>query len=155
MPTPTHFPSCAAVRMTLSALLSLLALALGATSASAEVPDAPWTGTGNPAPTVADGTGDATEAKLEYTSDQYAGGWEFAATATKSGEQHITWLYEGLHSWADVTASVVMFVVRDGETTTKTLVAEGPVDCCTTPSNGFFYHGRVTFDLQVGDRYGF
>ena len=37
----------------------------------------------------------------------------------------------------------------------ETLVQDGPVDCCTAPSNGFLYGGVATFDVDAGQTYGF
>jgi hypothetical protein len=55
-----------------------------------------------------------------------------------------------------VRAKIVAFVMRGGvDVMTKVLADEGPINCCTAPSNGFSYKGQITFDVKAGDAYGF
>ena len=141
-----------------TALLSLTAatvLAFAGT-AQADSPDAPWSGSGTATTTVNfDGTTNI-EPQLEYAVTGFNGKWEFGATAATARKQPVTWHYKGFHSWSSVTVAIERYVIRGGtHVVRETLQSAGPVSCCTSPSDGFFYTGTVEFDLQPGDKYGF
>ncbi|HEX4471184.1 MAG TPA: hypothetical protein VH085_04395, partial [Nocardioides sp.] len=133
-----------------------LALAAPAAPAAAAPGDPVWTaasGTGT-VKTVSDGT--ASAAQMTYNADGSGSGtWTFTATATTAtnGTIKVPYTWQGLHAWFEVTAhmdTVVNGVVQSN------LVNDGPVDCCTSPSNGFLYGGVATFtNVQVGQTYGF
>jgi hypothetical protein len=130
-----------------------LALAAPAAPAAAAPGDPVWTaaGTGT-VHTVSDGT--ASAAQMTYNADGSGSGtWTFTATATTSGTIKVPYTWQGLHAWFEVTAH--MDTVVNGAVQ-STLVNDGPVDCCTSPSNGFLYGGVATFtNVQVGQTYGF
>jgi hypothetical protein len=139
----------------LSTLVSVLAAsAFSAASASAAVPDAPWSGTGTATMATDDGLA-GNHAGLKYDVSGATGKWELAATAKTARKQPVDWTYEGFHSWAGVSVSIDTFVVRAGKETVTRLAGAGPVWCCAAPSGGFKYAGKATFDLQPGDKYGF
>jgi hypothetical protein len=133
----------------------LLALALGATSASAATPGEPWaaSGTGTTT-TTADGT--SGDAVLNYSVAGSSGAWTLKATAKTARQQAASWRYTGYHAWFQVRVGIEKFVIRNGqEIVTQKLAAAGPVNCCAAPSGGFDYSGTTSFDLQAGDVYGF
>jgi hypothetical protein len=131
-------------------------LLLGAGTASAAVPDAPWSGTGMAVTTVAaDGTG-AAAPLFNYAVTGHNGAWTFSAVAKSARTQPVDWHYTGFHAWFDVTVAIEKFVIRDGKEIQKqSLASAGPVNCCAAPSGGFDYSGSTAFDLQAGDVYGF
>ncbi|HET7069832.1 MAG TPA: hypothetical protein VFI40_03320, partial [Nocardioides sp.] len=143
----------AAAFAALAALVALgtpLALAGPATAASG---DPTWTagGTGN-VQTVSDGS--AAAAQMTYNADGSGSGtWTFTTTAATSGTVKVPYTWQGLHAWFEVTTR--LDTVVNGVPVAGPLVDEGPVDCCTSPSNGFVYGGVATFDVQSGDTYGF
>ncbi len=61
----------------------------------------------------------------------------------------------GYHAFFDVHVHLDAFVTHNGVTRTTSLVADGPVNCCTPPSGGFGYAGSHTFNIASGDTYGF
>jgi hypothetical protein len=146
-------------RRGLVAALAALATALGlavplalAAPATAAPGDPVWVsgGTGN-VQTVSDGTSSA--AQMTYNADNAgSGSWTFTATAQTSGTVKVPYSWVGLHAWFEVTARLDTVV---NGAVLSTPVNDGPVDCCTSPSNGFDYGGVATFDVQAGDTYGF
>ena len=143
----------------MAVLATVLATVLGlavpltlAAPASAAPGDPVWTaaGTGN-VQTVSNGTDSA--AQMTYNADGSGSGtWTFTATATTSGTVKVPYSWTGLHAWFEVTARLDTIV--DGAVQ-QTLVNDGPVDCCTSPSNGFDYGGVATITVQAGHTYGF
>jgi hypothetical protein len=144
----------------LVALLASLAAGLGlsiplalAAPASAAPGDPVWAaaGTGT-VHTVSDGT--ASAAQMTYDAEgTFTGSWTFTATATTNGTVTVPWSWQGLHAWFEVTTHLEAFDTQSGYS--KVLVNDGPVDCCTAPSNGFVYGGVQTFDVSAGDTFGF
>ena len=81
--------------------------------------------------------------------------WTFSTTATEGGTFRVPYTYTGLHAFFQVRVFLTAFVINDGPTVETPLIADGPVDCCTAPSNGFGYTGSFDFTVQPGDTYGF
>ena len=81
--------------------------------------------------------------------------WELSATATEDGTVHLPYEYSGLHAWFAVRVFAEAFVTNTSGTTTTSLINDGPVNCCTSPSNGFSYTGSVTLTVEEGDTFGF
>lgn len=138
-----------------------------AAGAHAVPPDAPWSGSGNvtagPALTTsvdADGTAGAAVFSYDNNAPGSSGSGaganlEFSTTASRSGPLTLQYEYIGFHAFFQVRVGLEAFVF-DGESTTLVpLVDAGPANCCTTPSNGFFYSGDVTLTVSAGDTYGF
>jgi hypothetical protein len=99
--------------------------------------------------------------KMSYAYDLGIGGgvsgeWHFFTTATTTETINLPYTYTGLHAWFQVTVTLEAFVISaDAGDSGVTLVDDGPVDCCTPPSNGFSYTGTVPLDVEPGDIYGF
>jgi hypothetical protein len=147
------------VRRRLVSALAALATAVGlavplalASPAAAAPGDPVWTAAGaGTVQTVSDGT--ASAAQMTYDVEgSFTGSWTFTATATSAGTVSVPYSWLGLHAWFEVTTRLDTIVNGN---VTHTLVNDGPVDCCTSPSNGFDYGGVATFDVQEGDTYGF
>jgi hypothetical protein len=138
-----------AASIALGAPLALIGTATAAPS------DSPWasSGDGN-VQTVSDGT--ASAAQMTYNDDGSAsrsGTWTFTTSTTTGGTVKVPYTWQGLHAWFEVTTRLDLVV--NGVAVGSPLVDDGPVDCCTSPSNGFVYGGIATFELQPGDTYGF
>ena len=136
-----------------------------------------WAVTTTPASTTTvphDGTGGVAEFTYDYLLPGYVPGsnngagngsgvptqtWRFSSTATIAGQITLPWRLHGLHAWAGVTVDLRAYIKRgatDVQNTDLLLPGqEGPVSCCTTPSNGFDYSGTTNLTLQVGDEFGF
>ena len=136
-----------------------------------------WDVTTTPASTNTvphDGTGGVAEFTYDYLSPGYIQGsnngagngsgvptqtWRFSSTATIAGQITLPWRLHGLHAWAGVTVDLRAYIKRgagDVQNVDLLLPAQqGPVSCCTTPSNGFDYSGTTSLILQVGDEFGF
>jgi hypothetical protein len=127
-------------------------LALAA-PASAATGDPVWAAAGSgTVTTVSDGT--ASAAQMTYDAEgTFTGSWTFTATATATGTVTVPYSWQGLHAWFEVTTHLEAFDTQSGFS--KVLVDDGPVDCCTAPSNGFVYGGVQTFQVTAGDTYGF
>ncbi|MGC4108858.1 MAG: hypothetical protein QM747_00175 [Nocardioides sp.] len=125
-----------------------LALAAPADAASGDA----WTAAGDgTVTTVSDGT--ASAAQMTYEDDgTFNGSWTFTATAATTGTVTVPYSWQGLHAWFQVTTRLDTVV---NGSTTGTLVNDGPVNCCTSPSNGFIYGGVASFTVHQGDTYGF
>jgi HYR domain len=130
-------------------------LLLASGSASAAVPDAPWSGSGTAVTTVkSDGTTD--QPQFEYAVPGQKGAWTFSAVSKSARRQPVVWRYTGFHAWFLVRVAIERFVTRGGkEIVTEPLASAGPATCCAAPSGGFTFQGSTTFDLQTGDVYGF
>ena len=136
-------------------VITLAASALTTAGASAATVDAPWSATGT-ASTTATSDGTSSDPVLDYSAAGSSGSWKFSATAGSARVQSVDWRYKGYHAWFMVRVAIEKFVVRGGtEIVTETLHSAGPVNCCASPSGGFDYTGKTTFDLQPGDVYGF
>jgi hypothetical protein len=81
--------------------------------------------------------------------------WSLSTTAASPFTDVVPYTYNGYHAFFDVTVHLDAFVIHNGLTTTTSLVADGPVNCCTPPSGGFSYSGSHSFDVVAGDTYGF
>ena len=134
---------------------------------------APWTGSG----TATDGTGrtptitvlsdgTATPAKFHYDFVEpnpfdpgccATGNFEFQTTASAPGAVTLDWSYQGHHAFFQAQVGLTAFVNSGGsDVQTITLVSAGPTNCCTEPSGGFSYSGRVVLNITApGDTYGF
>jgi CSLREA domain-containing protein len=164
------FASYAPRRRFVAALVgAAAAFAIGAPVAGA----APWTGSG----TASDGTGrtptitvlsDGTDSPAKFHYDFVepdpldpgccaTGNFEFKTTASAPGTITLDWNYRGHHAFFQVQAGLTAFVNSGGsDVQTVTLVSAGPTDCCTEPSGGFSYSGRVVLNITApGDTYGF
>lgn len=108
---------------------------------------------------VADGTtGPATFSYAFFDPDNGCGdgSWTFSTVADQPGSVTLDWAYSGTNAYFQVRAGLSAFLTpASGTPTTNTLVADGPVNCCTAPSVNFSYSGSLTFDVQPGDQYGF
>jgi uncharacterized repeat protein (TIGR01451 family) len=128
-----------------------------ASSAAAETLEAPWAGTG-PGTVIVTSNGTVPPAQMTYKLNP-AGfetrEWKFSTTAGSRGRRNLKYEYEGLHAYASVTVFLRGFVTHNSVTTYTPLVMEGPVSCCTSPSNGFKYVGKVALNVESGDTYGF
>jgi hypothetical protein len=139
--------------MVIRTLLPLLLLTFVFTgSASAAKLDAPWTGTGPGTLTTAPGA----DLQFDYDYPAASGAWTYTTVAATTRSIPVAYDSSGLYAWAGVQTRLEAFVSRAGvDVTSKVLVQDGPVWCCTAPSNGFSYHGQTTFDVKAGDVYGF
>jgi hypothetical protein len=150
------------VRAVLTVLVTwLLAMSVAVVAAggagAAPAPDV-WSGSGPGGQVVSDGTTSAPQFHYDLTraSDDFAArSWSFTAVASSSGSITLPYDYRGSHAYFDVTVHLEAVVIHDGESTSKTLVNDGPVNCCTPPSGGFHYTGTTSLDVQAGDTYGF
>jgi len=132
-------------------LLLWLTQAAGATGL-----DAPWSGSGTGTTTVtSDGT--VSDPQFDYQAVAFNGNWTFSTVAAATGPVSVIYHSTGFYSYFHVAATLQRFISRNGvDILAEPLVAEGPNDCCTSPSGGFNYTGLTTFPgLQVGDVYGF
>jgi hypothetical protein len=119
--------------------------------------DAGWVASGPGASTTSDGSNAA--AAMSYNADgSGSASWTFTTTSSAASADgtpiKVPWTWQGLHAWFEVTTKLEMVV--DGNAV-QTLVNQGPVDCCTSPSNGFIYGGVASFIVPVGagHTYGF
>ncbi len=88
--------------------------------------------------------------------DIFTGAWTFSTVAADTRTVALDWTWSGLHAWFAVTTRLEVFVRRGGaDVSVTTLVNEGPVNCCTSPSNGFGYSGSTSVAVTAGDTYGF
>jgi hypothetical protein len=142
-------------RLRLVAVLAAMATVLGVAataSPATAAPDPVWVsaGTGT-VTTVSDGS--ASAAQMTYDAEgTFSGTWTFTTTATSAGTVKVPYSWTGLHAFFRVTTHLESFVTGGA---TDVLVNDGPVDCCTAPSNGFSYGGVASFDVQPGQTYGF
>ena len=121
-----------------------------------------------------DGTGGVAEFTYNYLQPGYVPGsnngngngsgvptqtWRFSSTATIAGQITLPWRLHGLHAWAGVTVDLRAYIKRGASDVQNTDLLlpgqQGPVSCCTTPSNGFDYSGTTNLTIQVGDEFGF
>lgn len=109
----------------------------------------PWTISG-PGTTSVSGSDISPVFTYDYARPNFnAVTWTAEAMVLESGTYSFDWNYTGFHAFFAVTASL-------GTTNpTSTLVSAGPNDCCTTPSAGFNYSGRTSFDVTAGETIGF
>jgi hypothetical protein len=142
--------------MVIRTLLPLLLLSFVFTSsASAAKLDAPWTGTG-PGTIKSVAGGAAADPQFDYDYPAASGAWTYSTVAATTRSIPVTYDSSGLYAWAGVQTKLEAFVSRAGaDVANKVLAQEGPVWCCTAPSNGFSYKGQTTFDVKAGDVYGF
>lgn len=116
-----------------------------------------WTGSGTGSTSVADNGADGTP-QFTYSYHTFccaSGSWQFSTVAASGGAVVVDWTYSGFNAYFAVTASLDAFVTHNGVTSTTSLVAAGPVNCCSAPSAGFTYAGTTTLHVQPGDTYGF
>lgn len=137
--------------LSIRALSVLFALLLGGSSAHAALLDIPWSGQGTGTTTlVSDGT--APPAEFHYLAQgPFSGNWSFATVAGYSRMVILTYEYTGYHSWFRVT--VGLDAISGGDL--FPIVSAGPVNCCTSPSGGFFYKGTIALPVRAGESYGF
>lgn len=111
------------------------------------------TGPGTVVATDAD-IGDDLQAQFTYLLNP-AGfstrSWEFKTTATSTGQVTLDYQWTGFHAFFQVRTRLETI---DGNGNT-TIINDGPVNCCTSPSNGFNYTGQVVLDTVAGQPYGF
>src|ERR1700754_1832537 len=142
-------------RALLPALLTLIAFLLFGGTASAAKLDSPWQGTG-PGTLKNVGDGGAADPQFDYDLSAFSGAWTYSTTAATTRSIPVAYDSSGLYSWASVRTKLEAFVSRAGVDVSSTILKqEGPVSCCTAPSNGFSYKGQTTFVVQAGDVYGF
>jgi hypothetical protein len=133
--------------------------ALVPATASADVPfGTAWTGSGTGGAVVSDGT--ASSPQFAYSlahAQDLPHSWTFTTMATTAGVVTLPYDYFGFHSFFDVTVQLTAIVIHDGQTAPVPLVNDGPTTCldgCTPPSGGFHYSGTTSFNVAVGDTYG-
>jgi hypothetical protein len=86
----------------------------------------------------------------------FSGAWTFTAVSAQTRTIDLSYAWDGFHSYFQVTARLEVFVNRGGsDVSVVTLLNQGPVNCCSTPSGGFFYSGATSVSVQAGDTYGF
>lgn len=78
--------------------------------------------------------------------------WTFQTTAANTGTATFQWHYTGFHTYFAVTA---LFHAFSGNATPITLYSAGPVNCCTSPSNGFDVSGIGSIAVTQGMPFGF
>ncbi|MEA3184216.1 MAG: hypothetical protein QOJ74_693, partial [Ilumatobacteraceae bacterium] len=143
------------------ALLGVVAPTIGMVKVDAFPLTSIWTASG-PGNFTQGSDGSVTPPQMTYNlngdpantrfSDQT---WSLTTAATTTGSDSFSYTYTGFHGYYDVHVHLVAFVTHAGVTTTTSLVNPAPVNCCTPPSGGFSYTGSHTFDVTVGDTYGF
>jgi len=114
-----------------------------------------WSATGPGTVVVTDADiGDDLQAQFTYLLNP-AGfstqSWEFKTFATSTGQVTLDFNWTGFHAFFRVTTRLETI---DGNGST-TIINDGPVNCCTPPSNGFIYSGQVVLDTVAGQQYGF
>ena len=141
--------------MSVFVIMAMLFSFANVSTASAATVDSPWTGSGSGTTTVVS-DGSSAPAEFRYNNPgPFSGAWTFSTTAALAGSHDLSWVYGGFHSFFKVTVSLVAFVDNGTTVTNFTLINAGPVNCCSSPSNGFHYTGSYTFNVQPGDIYGF
>jgi hypothetical protein len=136
----------------LAALFVAATLMIGTVSPSAFA-DPIWSATGDGV-TVTDADQNDGISAFEYSvtrGDFDERTWVFETTAKKAGTVTLQYEWTGFHAFFQVTTDLQSF---DDQGTT-TLVDEGPINCCTSPSAGFNYVGTTTLELEKGEKYGF
>lgn len=131
---------------------ALLVLAIGIGSPQAFA-DPIWGATGDGV-TVTDADQNDGTAAFEYSvnrGDFAERTWIFETIALETETVTLDYLWTGFHAFFQVTTDLQAF----NGTGVTTLVNEGPINCCVSPSNGFNYNGNVTFNLVEGEAYGF
>lgn len=137
--------------LSLGASSVLFALLLGGAAAHAALLDIPWSGGGTGTTTlVSDGT--SPPAEFRYLAQgPFSGSWSFGTLAGYSRTVILSYEYSGYHSWYRVT--VGLDAISGGDL--FPIVSAGPVNCCTSPSGGFFYKGTIALPVRAGESYGF
>ena len=156
-------PGLRALHLALAvSMLGILAPTLDTSTVAADPPPV-WAGSG-PGNFTLDSDGSSTPPQMTYNlptvpsnstrfSDET---WTLSTTTSAStATQSIAYTYNGYHAFFDVHVHLDAFVTHNGVTRTTSLVADGPVNCCTPPSGGFGYAGSHTFNIASGDTYGF
>ncbi len=146
-------------RFVAGAAAALLAIAVVACGSDSPGPaHGTWTSTG-PGTVTLQGDGISAEPSVSYSlsgdvvhSNQT---WTLGTTAPKAATVTLPFTYSGFHAWHEVEVLVEAFVTKPGGTQVYTLIAQGPVDCCTPPSGGFNLAHSTTFTVEKGDEYGF
>ena len=90
--------------------------------------------------------------------EDFSGAWQFSTVAAETRTVDLAYVWNGFHSYFQVTVGLELFVRRNGDdVSVVTLLNEGPTDCdpCQPPSGGFVYSGAASVAVQAGDTYGF
>lgn len=121
------------------------------------IPTTAWSASGPGAVTLlSDGvTTDPEMSYLLQPSGFSTRTWTFSTTATTSRTVALPFQYKGFHSFFRVRVFVQVFHTTGAGTTTTTLINQGPVNCCTSPSAGFDLSGSTILNVAPGDVYGF
>jgi hypothetical protein len=153
------------LKVSVTAVAAVLAMlvapvALLASPANAGPVDSGWAPSG---PGVISKVSDGSLSTATFTYDLQSAGfstrsWDFtvpASAATAGTTVKVPWTWQGVHAWYQVTTKLEMLI--DGQPVGPALVQQGPVDCCTSPSNGFIYGGVASFGVPAGGghTYGF
>ena len=125
---------------------SAAAALIAASPASAATEILTGSGTGN-VTTVNTGT----DAALQYSATAFNGSWALTGISDVTGSYTFDFVSQGFYSFFAVTAAASAF----SGNTVVSLYNAGPQNCCSSPSNGFFYNGSVTLDLVAGQEFGF
>ena len=146
-----------------TSMLVILTPIIGASRIATAGTLTPWTADGPLPPNftlVSDGSD--TPPQMTYNLGEDPGGlrftnqtWTLSTTATSDTTESVPYIYTGYHAFFQVIVHLDAFVTHNGVTTTTSLVADGPVICCTPPSGGFTYTGSHTFNVVSGDTYGY
>ena len=151
-----------AVHIGVVAALVTILLPVAGSSRVAHASPTPWVPNG-PGEFTSDSDGSTTPAQMTYdnhgvdpTNTRFSEReWSFSTTAASTIADVVPYFYTGFHAYFHVTVHIDAFVTHNGVTTTTSLAADGPTDCCIAPSGGFTYSGTHLFDVEAGDTYGF
>ena len=144
-----------------AAMLAIVTPIVGVSEVATAATPTPWTANG-PGNFTLDSGGSVTPPQLTYNLGEDPLGarfadetWSLSTTAASDFTDVVPYLYTGYHAFFAVIVHLDAFVIHNGITTSTSLVADGPVDCCTPPSGGFSYTGSHAFDVVAGDTYGY
>ena len=140
-----------------TSMVAILTPTIGASHVATAATVTPWAASG-PGNFTEDSDGSLIPPQLTYNlgadplgarfADQT---WTLSTEAESDFTDNVPYFYTGYHAFFQVRVHLDAFVTRGGVTTTTSLVADGPVNCCTPPSGGFTYTGSHAFDVVADD----
>jgi hypothetical protein len=93
---------------------------------------------------------------IQSTSIYSGAAWTVSTTPSSTGTITFDWDNSGNYWHYQVTESLVLFAYNaSGVEQFYTLSANGPENCCITPSGGFDYTGVDTVSVNAGEPWGF
>ena len=144
-----------------ASMLAIVTPTIGGSHVANAATPTPWTASG-PGNFTLDSNGAFDPPQMTYNLGEDPLGarfsnetWTLSTTASSAFTDNVPYLYTGYHGFFGVIVHLDAFVIHNGITTTASIVADGPVNCCTPPSGGFSYTGSHSFDVVAGDIYGF